>query len=122
MIDPGQSMNPFMLDPELREQIIREIRQFTEKWLGFSPNLVSAAGQETSLAVTMTHVLAQAEVVAAKSKAFSELIMKNHVWAFKSVRKLLETKISEITGKTVTGSSLMLDTESNCAALVFTFL
>lgn len=122
MVDRGQPLGSFTLTPQLREQIVAEIRIFTEKWLGITPDLVNANVQETSISVTMTGVFPEAEVVAAKSRAISELIVKNHVWAFKSVRKLIETKVSEIMGKPAAGSSLMLDTESNCASIVFTFL
>jgi uncharacterized protein YbcI len=101
--------------------ITNEIRQFTRTWLGFAPRLINIDYHQQAITVTMADILAEAEKNASKYKGMTELIIKNHISAYKSVRNILESKVTEFSGKVVAGSSLMLDPESNCATLLFKF-
>lgn len=109
------------LSAESIRLITEEIRQFTRTWLGFAPRVINIDYHQQAISVTMADILAEAEKNASKYKELSELIVKNHISAYKSVRNVLEKRVTEISGKVVTGSSLMLDPESNCATLLFKF-
>lgn len=118
---PEKSVDLQNLSAEQIKLITSEIRQFTRNWLGFAPRLINIDYHQQSIAVTMTDMLAEAEKNASKHKDISELLVKNHISAYKSVRNILETKVAEFSEKMVAGSSLMLDPESNCATLLFKF-
>lgn len=106
---------------DIMGKLIDDIGQFTGSWLGYKPSSINAVFHNGGISVTITGILSEAEKNVSGISDLAELIVKNHKCAFKTVRKVLEKQMEQILNKSIIGSSLLLDPETDCATILVQF-
>jgi uncharacterized protein YbcI len=109
------------VNEDIKNKLISDIEQFISTWFGYKPQSISAVFHNGGISVTMTGILSEAEKNVSRISGLAELIVKNHIGAFKTVRKIFEKQIEQILQRSVIGSSLLLDPESDCATILLQF-
>ena len=102
----------------VKNRLISDIGQFINTWFGYKPHFINLVFHNWGISVTMSGILSEAERNASRINGLAELIVKNHIGAFKTVRKVLEKQIEQALQKSVIGSSLLLDPEADCATIL----
>jgi uncharacterized protein YbcI len=103
---------------DVKNKLKSDIGQFISTWFGYKPHSINLVFHDRGISVTMSGILSEAEKNASRINGLAELIVKNHIVAFKTVRKVLEKQIEQVMQKSVIGSSLLLDPEADCATIL----
>lgn len=100
-----------------RDKILRDIIEFfVKEQLGLKPESIFIDTHETTITVTLTNVLSEAEKYGAKDPVTGKLIVKALSESFKSMKEELVKKFSSI--MSIKNANFFIDIEYNCATIL----
>ncbi|MCX7725232.1 MAG: DUF2294 domain-containing protein [Chitinispirillaceae bacterium] len=102
-----------------KDKNLREIIEFfVKEQLGLRPESIFIDTHGTSITVTLTNVLSEAEKNGAKDPQTGELIVKAMSESFRSIKDKLIEKCSSVLSKKIKNATFLIDTQSNYATIL----